>query len=63
MVSWACSILDSFTRDASIGWYPFHLTKYSCSRPLSCLDLNTTSTSHSGYYEPNLVEVLNCVLD
>jgi hypothetical protein len=48
MASWACSISDSFTQDASIGWYPFHLTKYSCSHPLSCLDLNTTSTSNSG---------------
>ncbi len=48
MVSWACSISDSFTQDASIGWYPFHLTKYSCSRPLNCLDLSTTSISNSG---------------
>ncbi len=48
MASWACSISDSFTQEASIGWYPFHLTKYSYSRPLSCLDLSTTSTSNSG---------------
>jgi len=27
--------------------YPFHLTKYSCSRPLSWLDLSTASTSNS----------------
>jgi len=40
MVSWACSMLDSFTQDASIGWYPFHLTKYSHSRPFSYLDLS-----------------------
>jgi len=26
----------------------FHLTKYSCSRPLGCLNLNTTSTSNFG---------------
>jgi hypothetical protein len=41
MASWACSMLNSFTQDASIGWYPFHLTKYSRSHPLSCLDLST----------------------
>jgi hypothetical protein len=44
MASWACSILDSFTQDASIWWYPLHLTKYSYSRPLSCLDLSTVVT-------------------
>ncbi len=48
MASWACSMSNSFTQDASIGWYPFHLTKYSRSRPLTCLDLSTTSTSNSG---------------
>jgi hypothetical protein len=48
MVFWACSISDSFTQDASIGWYPFHLTKYSQFRPLSCLDLSTTSTLNYG---------------
>jgi hypothetical protein len=48
MASWACSISDSFTQDASIGWYPFHFTKYSRSRPLNCLDLNTASTSNYG---------------
>jgi hypothetical protein len=47
MASWACSMSDSFTQDASIGWYPFHLTKYSHYHPLNCLDLNTTSTSNS----------------
>jgi hypothetical protein len=39
---------DSFTQDASIGWYPFHLIKYSRFRPLSFLDLSTASTSNSG---------------
>ncbi len=48
MASWACSMSDSFTQDAFIGWYPFHLTKYSRSRPLSCLDLSMASTSNSG---------------
>ncbi len=48
MASWACSISDSFTQDASIGWYPFHLTKYSRARPLSCLDLSMACTSNSG---------------
>jgi hypothetical protein len=48
MASWACSMSDSFTQDAFIGWYPFHFTKYSRSYPLSCLDLNTASTSNSG---------------
>ncbi len=48
MASWACSMSDSFTQDASIGWYPFHFTKYSCSRHLSCLDLSMASTSNSG---------------
>ncbi len=48
MASWACSMSDSFTQETSIGWYPFHLTRYSRSRPLSCLDLSTTSTSNSG---------------
>ncbi len=48
MAPWACSISNSFTQDASIKWYPFHLTKYSHSRPLSCLDLSTTSTSNFG---------------
>jgi hypothetical protein len=48
MASWACSILDSFTQNASIGWYPFHLTKYSPSHPFSYLDLSTTSTLNSG---------------
>jgi hypothetical protein len=43
MASWACFILDSFTQDASIGWYPFHLIKYSCFRPLSCLNLRGPS--------------------
>jgi len=47
MASWACSMSDSFTQDASIGWYPFHLTKYSRSHPLICLDLSTASTSNS----------------
>jgi hypothetical protein len=47
MASWACSISNSFTQDAFIGWYPFHLTKYSRSRPFSCLDLNVASTSNS----------------
>jgi hypothetical protein len=47
MASWACSISDSFTQDASMGWYPFHLTKYSHSHPLSCFDLNTTFISNS----------------
>jgi hypothetical protein len=44
MASWACSISDSFTQDGSIEWYPFHLTEYSCSHPLSCLDLSMAST-------------------
>ncbi len=48
MASWACSMSDLFTQDASIGWYPFHLTRYSRSRPLSYLDLSTASTSNSG---------------
>ncbi len=48
MASWACSMSDSFTQEASIGWYPFHFIKYSRSRPLSCLDLNTASTSNFG---------------
>ncbi len=48
MASWACFILDSFTQDASIGWYPFHLIKYSCFRPLSCLDLSMAFISNSG---------------
>ncbi len=47
MASWACFISNSFIQDASIGWYPFHLTKYSHSPPLSCLDLSTTFTSNS----------------
>jgi hypothetical protein len=47
--SWACSMSDSFTQDAFIGWYPFHLTKYSYSRPLNCLDLNMASTSNSSF--------------
>jgi hypothetical protein len=34
MAYWACSIFDSFTQDASIGWFPFHLTKYSHSRAI-----------------------------
>ncbi len=46
MASWSCSILDSFIQDASIGWYPFHLTKYSCFRRLNCLDLSTASISN-----------------
>ncbi len=37
IASWACSVFDSFTQDASIGWYPFHLTKYYRSRPLSLI--------------------------
>jgi hypothetical protein len=41
MASWACSMSDSFTQDASMGWYPFHLTKYSRSRPLTRVHLNT----------------------
>ncbi len=48
MASWAWSISDSFTQNASIGWYPFHLTKYSRSRPLSCFDLSMASTSNFG---------------
>jgi hypothetical protein len=48
MVSLECSISDSFTQDASIGWYPFHLTKYSHFHPFSYLDLNITSTSNYG---------------
>jgi hypothetical protein len=48
MASWACSISDSFTQDASIRWYPCHLIKYSRSRPLSCLDLSIASTSNFG---------------
>ncbi len=48
MASWACSISDSFTQDAFIGWYLFHLTKYSRFCPLSYLNLSTTSTSNSG---------------
>ncbi len=48
MASWACSMTDSFTQDASIRWYPFHFTKYSRSHPLSCLDLSTASTLNSG---------------
>jgi hypothetical protein len=48
MASWACSISDSFTQDASIGWYPFHLTKYFHSHPLSCIDLSMTSILNSG---------------
>ncbi len=48
MASWACSMLDSFTQEAYIEWYPFHLTRYSRSRPLSCLNLSTASTSNSG---------------
>jgi len=48
MAFWACSISDSFTQDASIGWYPFHFTKYSRFHPLSCLDLSMASTSNSG---------------
>jgi hypothetical protein len=48
MASWACSMSDSFTQEASIRWYPFHLTRYSRSHPLSCLDLSTASTSNSG---------------
>ncbi len=48
MASWACSMSDSFTQDASIGWYHFHLTRYSRSRPLNCLDLSTASTSNFG---------------
>ncbi len=47
MASWACSMSDSFTQDASIGWYPFHFTKYSRFRPLNCLDLSMASTSNS----------------
>jgi len=47
MAFWACSMLDSFTQDASIEWYPFHLTKYSYSRSLSYFDLNTASISNS----------------
>ncbi len=45
---WACSMSNSFTQYASIGWYPFHLTKYSRFRPFSCFDFSTTSTSNSG---------------
>jgi hypothetical protein len=48
MASWSCSMLNSFTQDAYIGWYPFHLTKYSRFCPLSCLDLSTASTSNFG---------------
>ncbi len=48
MASWACSMSDSFTQEASIGWYPFHFTRYSRSCPLSCLDLSTASTSNFG---------------
>jgi hypothetical protein len=48
MAFWACSISDSFTQDAFIGWYPFHLTKYSYFCALSYLDLSATSTSNSG---------------
>ncbi len=48
MASWACSMSDSLTQDASIGWYPFHFTRYSRFRPLSCLNLSTASTSNSG---------------
>ncbi len=48
MGSWACSMSDSFTQDASIRWYPFDLTKYFHSRPFSCLNLITTSISNLG---------------
>jgi hypothetical protein len=48
MVSWARSMFNSFTQDASIGWYPFHLTKYFHSHPLNCFDLSTNSTSNFG---------------
>ncbi len=48
MASWGCSMSDSFTQDASIAWYRFHLIRYSLSRPLSCLDLSTAYTSNSG---------------
>jgi hypothetical protein len=34
-------MLDSFTEETSIKWYPFHLTRYSRFRPLSCLDVAT----------------------
>jgi len=37
MASWACSMSNSFTQDASIEWYPFHFTKYSHSCLLSYL--------------------------
>ncbi len=48
MASWACSTYDSFTQGVSIGWYPFHLIKYSCSCPFNCLDLSIASISNSG---------------
>ncbi len=48
MAFWACSMLNSFTQDAFIGWYPFHFTRYSRFFPLSCFDLSTASTSNSG---------------
>jgi len=47
MASSTCSMYDSFTQDAIIGWYPFHLIKYSYSYPFNCLDLNIASTSNS----------------
>jgi len=60
MASWACSMLDSLTQETSIGWYPFHLTRYSRSHPLSCLVLqphfgakceNATHTPKDGKME------------
>jgi hypothetical protein len=48
MASWACSMYDSFTQNASIRWYPFHLIKYSYSCPFNCLELNIVSISNLG---------------
>jgi len=63
MGSWACSMSNLFTQDASIGWYPFDLIKYSHSCPLSCLDSSTTSTSNLGSLSIKLVEALSCTFD
>ncbi len=48
MASWACSTYDSFTQDASIGWYLFHLTKHSRFCLFNCHDLSITSILNLG---------------
>ncbi len=52
--------IDSFTQDASIGWYPFHLTKYSHSRPLSALTWARPPLQTLVHYEPSPVRALSC---